>query len=127
MKVEEFRHMMMCDTRPSGEEDIDTIDVRYHASGGQQSRKPLNQEHVEAIFRHLEEEAMAKVDVGSYNGGITAIDFGLMKLPLPVPEKGMKWAMRWHDTPSGELLPELAQVPLAEPNSDWKEGYPKYD
>lgn len=24
-------------------------------------------------------------------------------------------------------LPELVQVPLAEPNSEWKEGYPKYN
>lgn len=107
-------------------ENIDNIDVRYHASLGEQKR-PLMNLDVEAFFKKLNEEAMAKVDVGSYNGGITAIDFGLMKQPLPVPEKGMKWAMRWHDTPSGELLPELAQVPLADPNSDWKEGYPKYD
>lgn len=61
-----------------------------------------------------------------YNGGIVFMDFGIMKLPLPVPEKDKKWAMRWHDTPSGELLPELTQVPIDEENNKWKEGYPKY-
>ena len=109
------------------EDTIDTIDVRCHASGGQQKRKSLNQEHMEEIFRRLEEEAMAKTDVSSYNGGIVCLDFGMMKLPLPVPRKDRKWAMRWYDTPSGELLPELVQVPLAEPNSEWKEGDPKYN
>ena len=47
-------------------------------------------------------------------------------LALSFPEKDKKWAMRWHDTPSGELLPELTQVPIDEENNKWKEGYPKY-
>ena len=82
---------------------------------------------MEEIFRHLKEEAMAKINIEDYNGGIVCLDFGMMKLPLPMPSKDRKWAMRWHDTPSGELLPELAQVPVDEPVSEWKEGYPKYD
>lgn len=62
-----------------------------------------------------------------YHGGISCMDLGAFKMPLPFPEIGKKWAARWYDTPSGELLPELQQVPLDEPNSEWKEGYPKYD
>ena len=52
---------------------------------------------------------------------------GAFKMPLPFPEIDKKWAARWYDTLSGELLPELQQVPLDAPNSEWKEGYPKYD
>ncbi len=65
-------------------------------------------------------------EIEQYNGGIVFMDFGIMKIPLPVPEKDKKWAMRWLDTPSGELLPELVQVPIDEENNKWKEGYPKY-
>lgn len=107
-------------------ETIDNIDVRYHASGGKQKREPMNLD-VEAFFKKHNEEVLAKMNLEDYNGGISVIDFGLMKQPLPVPEKGMKWAMRWHDTPSGELLPELTQVPVGESNSEWREGYPKYE
>lgn len=82
---------------------------------------------IETFFEQYSEAALAKINTDDYNGGITVIDWGLMKTPLPVPEKGKKWALRWHDNPSGELLPELAQVPATEPNSGWEEGYPKYE
>ena len=108
-------------------ETIDNIDVRYHASCGQQRRPELPDLDVEALFKMMNDEVMAKVNTEDYNGGIVGMKLGLMELPLPVPEKGMKWAMRWHDTPSGELLPDLAQVPVGEEISQWREGYPKYE
>jgi hypothetical protein len=81
---------------------------------------------LEAIFKKRNEEMLAQMNPEDYNGGISVMDVGILKLPLPVPEKGKKWAVRWHDTPSGELLPELKQVPTGEPNIEWREGYPKY-
>lgn len=63
-----------------------------------------------------------------YNGGITHIDFGGgVVLPLPLPNEGMKWGLRWYDTPSGEILPSLLQVPAGEENSTWFNEYPKFD
>lgn len=66
-------------------------------------------------------------DMSRYNGGFTGIDFGIIDMHLPYPEEGMMWAMRWRDTPSGELLPDVVQVPVGEPVSGWHEGFPKYD
>ena len=62
-----------------------------------------------------------------YNGGLTGVNFGQMVMPLPFPEYGKKWVLRWRDTPSGELLPEVVQVGLEEERSAWSDGYPKYD
>ena len=70
---------------------------------------------------------MPKRDMSRYNGGATDIDFGQITMPLPYPDEGKKWALEWHDTPSGELLPEIVQVELNADISAWREGYPKYD
>lgn len=72
-------------------------------------------------------EFQLQQNIERYHGGISCMDLGAFKMPLPFPEIGKKWAARWYDTPSGELLPELQQVPLDAPNSEWKDGYPKYD
>ena len=67
-------------------------------------------------------------DLSKYNGGITTIYAGDdWKFPLPIPDDGMKWAVRLYDTKGGDILPELVQVPKDEPVRKWKEGYPKYD
>jgi len=68
------------------------------------------------------------MDVEKYNGGITCMDFGSgFKFPLPFPGEGKKWAVRYVDTRTGALIPDLVQVGKDEPNSGWAEGYPKYD
>lgn len=90
---------------------------------GKQKQQNLVTEEVLKLYN---EKILSKMNIEDYNGGITVMDFGLWKSPLPIPDKGMKWVVRWHDTKSGELLPELTQAPISEPNSDWFEGYPKY-
>lgn len=121
---------------------IDSLDLRYHLSCGQQKRKKQETDTKRFLGEHLnnkepEIETLRSIKdflesvpdddaIELYNGGIVFMDFGIMKIPLPVPEKDKKWAMRWHDTSSGELLPELTQVPIDEENNKWKEGYPKY-
>ena len=149
--AEEFWNTIMNNPLPRRfpNETIDNIDVRYHASCGQQKRsvvewaeltkgepethykgegkKAVDDEFgLEAIFKKRNEEMLAQMNPEDYNGGISVMDVGILKLPLPVPEKGKKWALRWYDTPSGELLTELTQVPIVEPNIEWREGYPKY-
>ena len=47
-------------------------------------------------------------------------------IPLPPPQKGMKWASRWYDTKNGAILPEILQVPIDQPTEAWKDGFPKY-
>jgi hypothetical protein len=121
---------------------IDSLDLRYHLSCGQQERMKQDTDTKRFLCDHLnnkepEIDTLRGIEdflnslpdcdeIEQYNGGIVFMDFGMMKLPLPVPEKDKKWAMRWLDTPSGELLPELVQVPIDEENNKWKEGYPKY-
>ena len=63
-----------------------------------------------------------------FNGGATHIDLGGgLILPLPVPKEGMKWGLRWYDTPSGEIPPSLLEVPKDEENSTWFNEYPKFN
>jgi len=142
--AEEFWNKVMNNPLPRRfpNDAIDSLDLRYHLSCGQQERtkqetatkrflgEHLNNKKPEIeTLRSIKEFLESQPDhdaIELYNGGIVFMDFGMMKLPLPVPEKDKKWAMRWHDTPSGELLPELTQVPIDEENNKWKEGYPKY-
>lgn len=60
-----------------------------------------------------------------YNGGLTGMTFGQITVPLPLPEHGKKWAIRWHDTPKGEIIPVLVQVNTDEELNGWSDGYPK--
>ena len=76
-------------------------------------------------------------DLPKYNGGMTHVKLsgefeeklGLkpLVLRLPIPDDGMKWAMRLRDTKDGDILPDLVQVPKDEETSGWKEGYTKYE
>lgn len=80
--------------------------------------------------------AIPPEDLPKYNGGLTHIDWGNgndelgvkpLRSRLPIPDEGMKWAMRLRDTKGGDILPDLVQVPKDEDISGWKDGYPKYE
>lgn len=94
------------------------------------------------LQRKLWNDAVEKVgeippeDLPKYNGGLTHIDWGNgseelgvnpLKFRLPIPENGMKWAIRLRDTEGGDILSDLVQVPKDEENSGWRDGFPKYE
>ena len=70
---------------------------------------------------------MPERDMSRYNGGCTDLDVGQLTLPLPYPEEGKKWAVRWHDTITGAILPDVVQVGIDEEINAWHAGYPKYN
>ena len=70
---------------------------------------------------------MPERDMSRYNGGCTDLGNPPWSIPLPYPEEGKKWAVRWHDTITGAILPDIVQVDMDEELSTWYDGYPKFD